>query len=49
MSKLEKIIKDIVRQQLEFAHKTNKHADKEFIRQLTYKQLPVTDGGIRQH
>ena len=42
MSKLQKIIKDIVKQQLEFAEKRNQRDDKEFIRQLTYKQLIIT-------
>jgi hypothetical protein len=46
MSKLQKIIKDIVKQQLEFAEKQNKTNDKEFIRQLTYKQLIITEDGV---
>ena len=46
MSKLQKIIKDIVKQQLEFAKKRNQGNDKEFIRQLTYKQLIITEDGV---
>ena len=41
MTKLEKIIKDIVKQQIEFAQQIEKAADKEFIRQLTYKQIVI--------
>ncbi|HMV14263.1 MAG TPA: hypothetical protein PKK18_11095 [Chitinophagales bacterium] len=43
MSKLQKIIKDIVRQQIEFADKKNKSNDKTYIRQLTYQQLIITE------
>jgi hypothetical protein len=46
MSKLQRIIKDIVKQQLEFAEKRNQQHDKEFIRQLTYKQLIITEDGV---
>lgn len=46
MSKLQKIIKDIVKQQIEFAEKRNQKNDKEFIRQLTYKQLIITEDGV---
>jgi hypothetical protein len=49
MSKLQKIIKDIVKQQLEFAEKRNQRDDKEFIRQLTYKQLIITEDGVGRH
>ena len=49
MSKLQKIIKDIVKQQLEFAEKRNQRDDKEFIRQLTYKQLIITEDGLGRH
>ncbi len=46
MSKLQKIIKDIVKQQIEFAVKRNQGSDKEFIRQMTYKQLIITEDGV---
>ncbi|HOY41572.1 MAG TPA: hypothetical protein PLX60_06900 [Chitinophagales bacterium] len=46
MSKLQKIIKDIVKQQLEFAEQKSKSNDKEFIRQLTYKQIIITEDGV---
>ena len=49
MRKMRKIIKDIVKQQMEFAEKIDKHSDKEFIRQLTYKQLIITDDGVGRH
>lgn len=49
MSKLQKIIKDIVKQQLEFAEKRDQRDDKEFIRQLTYKQLIITEDGVGRH
>jgi hypothetical protein len=44
MSKLQKIIKDIVKQQIEFADKKNRSHDKTFIRQLTYQQIITEDG-----
>lgn len=49
MRKMKKIIKDIVKQQMEFAEKIDKRSDKEFIRQLTYKQLIITDDGVGRH
>ena len=49
MRKMRKIIKDIVKQQMEFAEKIDKRSDKEFIRQLTYKQLIITDDGVGRH
>lgn len=49
MRKMRKIIKDIVKQQMEFAEKIDKHSDKEFIRRLTYKQLIITDDGVGRH
>ena len=49
MRKLRNIIKDIVKQQVEFATKTEKYSNKEFIRQLTYKQLIITDDGVGRH
>jgi hypothetical protein len=49
MRKMRKIIKDIVKQQIEFADKIDKRSDKEFIRQLTYKQLIITDDGVGRH
>lgn len=46
MSKLQRIIRDIVKQQIEFAEKQKKANDKEYIRQLTYKQLIITEDGV---
>ena len=48
MSKLQRIIRDIVKQQMEFAEKQNKSTDKEYVRQLTYKQLIITEDGIER-
>ena len=49
MRKLRRIIKDIVKQQIEFAQQNEKGSNKEFIRQLTYKQLIITDDGVGRH
>ena len=46
MNKLRKIIKDIVKQQIEFAKQSNQNCNEEFIRQMTYKQLIITEDGV---
>ncbi len=46
MSKLHKIIKDIVKQQIQFVVSQKKVSDKEYIRKMTYKQSIITEDGV---
>lgn len=46
MRKLNKIIKDIVQQQIQFVVTQKKALDKDYIRKITYKQSIITEDGV---
>ncbi len=46
MNKMKRIIRDIVRQQIEFVTKSKNKSNKNYIRKFTYQQLIITEDGI---
>ncbi|MCB0506708.1 MAG: hypothetical protein R2739_08660 [Chitinophagales bacterium] len=43
---MKKIIKDIVRQQMDYVAKSNKMQNKTFVRQFTYQQFIITEDEV---
>ncbi|HQV77532.1 MAG TPA: hypothetical protein PLJ42_09420 [Chitinophagales bacterium] len=49
MKRIEKIIKEIVRQQIQYVAHTKKQHSNDDIRKFTYQQFIITEDGIGKH